>query len=113
MSAKTERLAQRKEELRLHARIERMELTEHVRELRRLRKPANFALIGGRIFKAWRSQTWITGAAALLAARGMDGGRVLRALRYAGYAYAAWQTYRLFRQYVGDRPRGRSVELGG
>lgn len=113
MSAKTERLAQRKEELRLHARIERMDLTEHMREFRRLRKPANFALIGGRIFKAWRSQTWMTGAAALLAARGMDGGRALRALRYAGYAYAAWQTYRLFRQYVGDRPRGRSVELGG
>lgn len=113
MSAKTERLAQRKEELRLHARIERMELTEYARELRRLRKPANFALIGGRIFKAWRSRTWISGAAALLAARGMDGGRVLRALRYAGYAYAAWQTYRLFRQYVGDRPRGRSVDQGG
>ncbi len=106
MSAKAEALQRRKEELRLMARIERLELAQHVREVRRLKRPANFALIGARILQAWRNPAWVTTAATLLAARGVDGGRLLRALRYAGYAFAAWRTYRLFRDYAGSAKRG-------
>ena len=104
MSAKTEALARRKDELRLLARIERIELAGHLQEIRRLRKPANFALIGAQIFRAWRSPGWLSAAAALLVARGAGGMRLLRLLRYAGYAYAAWRTYRLFQEYAG-RPK--------
>ena len=100
MPAKADALARRKEELRILARIERMELVAHATTLRRLRKPANFALIGARVINAWRGNRWLSGAAALLAARGITNPRVSRALRYAVYALAAWQTYRLFRQYA-------------
>ena len=100
MPAKADALAQRKEELRILARIERMDLVAHAGTLRRLRKPANFALIGARVINAWLGNRWLSGAAALLAARGFANPRVSRALRYAGYALAAWQTYRLFRQYA-------------
>ena len=104
MSARAEARARRKEELLLVGRIERIELGLHVRELRRLKKPLDFAAIGARVFQEWRRPAWITtAAAALLAARGISGGRLLKALRYAGYAYAAWRTYRLVRQYAGSR----------
>jgi hypothetical protein len=33
----------------------------------------------------------------------MDSGRIIRGLRYAGYAYAAWRTYQLFRAYIGEQ----------
>ena len=100
MSVKTEARTRRKEELLLLARIERIELADHLRELRRLRKPANFAMIGARIFQAWRSPAWVAPAAAFLASRGLDSGRLMRALRYAGFAFAAWRTVQLFRQYA-------------
>ncbi len=100
MPAKADALARRKEDLRMLARIERMDLVAHASTLRRLRKPVNLALIGARIINAWRGNRWLSGAAALLAARGFANPRVSRALRYAGYALAAWQTYRLFRQYA-------------
>ena len=100
MSAKAEARARRKEELLLLARIERIELAEHLRELRRLKKPVNFAMIGASILRTWRSPAWISTAAALLASRGTGGGRASRLLRYAGYAYAAWRTYGLLRHYV-------------
>lgn len=103
MSAKAEARARRKEELLLLARIERIELAEHLRELRRLKKPINFAMIGASILRTWRSPAWISTVAALLASRGTGGGgasRLLRLLRYAGYAYAAWRTYGLLRHYV-------------
>ena len=100
MSAPTEARARRKGELLLLARIERIELSLHMREFQRLKRPAGFAVIGARIFQAWRSPAWATTVAALLAARGLAGGRMFRALRYAGYAFAAWRTYRLFQQYV-------------
>lgn len=102
MFAKAEARARRKEELLLLARIERIELAEHVRELRRLKKPVNFAMIGANILRTWRSPAWVSTATALLAARGAGGGRAMRLLRYAGYAYAAWRTYGLLRQYVAD-----------
>lgn len=112
MSARTEALARRKEELRLLARIERIEFTENVRELRRLRRPVNFAVIGARILSAWRNPAWVSTAATLLAARGLDSGRIMRALRYAGYGFAAWRTYRLFRDYI-DSGAGRDAPRGG
>jgi hypothetical protein len=103
--ARTDARARRKEELRLLARIERMEVAQMVRDVRRLKKPINFAMVGARIFQAWRNPAWVSTAATLLAARGIDSTRTLRALRYAGYAFAAWRTWRLFRQYVpGARP---------
>lgn len=102
MNDKTDSLARRKEELRLLARIERIELAAHVHEIRRLRKPANFALVGAKILGVWRNPAWISTAAALLAARGVGSSRLMRALRYAGYAYAAWRTYRLFKEYAGQ-----------
>ena len=105
MSAKAEVRARRKEELLLLARIERIELAEHVRELRRLKKPVNFAMIGANILRTWRSPAWLSTAAALLAARGTGSGRALRLLRYAGYAYAAWRTYGLIRHYVASASR--------
>jgi hypothetical protein len=109
VSAKTDQLARRKEELVLLARIERIEFTQNMRELRRLKRPLNFAVIGARLLGAWRNPAWVSAAATLLAARGLDSGRIMRALRYAGYAYAAWRTYRLFRDYVGDQSgRGTS-----
>ncbi len=100
MSVKTEARARRKEELLLLARIERIELADHLRELRRLRKPANFAMIGARIFQAWRSPAWVAPVAAFLASRGLDNGRLMRALRYAGFAFAAWRSVQLFRDYA-------------
>ena len=100
MSAKTEARARRKEELLLLARIERIELTDHLRELRRLRKPANFAMIGARIFQTWRNPAWVAPIAAFLASRGLHNGRLMRALRYAGFAFAAWRTVQLFRHYA-------------
>lgn len=100
MSAASEARARRKEELRLLARIERMELASHLADLKRLRKPANFALIGARIFKAWRNPAWMSTAAALLASRGLGNDRVMRGLRYAGIAFAAWRTWRLVRDYT-------------
>ena len=103
MSAKTEQRARRKEELLLLAKIERIELTQTMRDLRRLKRPLNFAMIGARIISTWRNPAWVSTAATLLAARGMDSGRIMRGLRYAGYAYAAWRTYQLFRAYVGDQ----------
>ena len=107
MSAKAEARARRKEELLLLARIERIELADHVRELRRLKRPVNFAMIGANILRTWRSPAWISTAAALLAARGAGGGRLLRLLRYAGYAYAAWRTYGLIRHYVAEASQRR------
>ena len=106
MPGKTEALARRKEELRLLARIERMEVAQMVRDVRRLKKPVNFAMIGARIFQAWRNPAWVSTAATLLAARGIDSDRAMRLLRYAGYAFAAWRTWRLFRQYVPGAARG-------
>ena len=107
MSAKTEARARRKQELLLLVRIERIELSDHQRQLKRLRKPANFALIGARIIQAWRSPAWVAPVAAFLASRGLDSGRLMRALRYAGFAFAAWRTVQLFRHYAassqGDR----------
>lgn len=102
MSVKTEARARRKQELLLLARIERLELCEHMRELRRLRKPVNFALIGARIFQAWRSPAWVAPVGAFLASRGFGGGRLMRALRFAGFAFAAWRTVQLIRQYAGS-----------
>lgn len=102
MSVKTEARARRKEELLLLARLERLELSDHLRELQRLRKPANFAIIGARIFQAWRSPAWVAPVAAFLASRGLDSGRLMRALRYAGFAFAAWRTVQLFRHYAGS-----------
>jgi len=102
VSAKTEARARRKEELLLLARIERLELSDHLRELKRLRKPANFALIGARIIQAWRSPAWVAPVAAFLASRGLESGRLMRALRYAGFAFAAWRTVLLFRHYAGS-----------
>lgn len=113
MPARTEALARRKEELRLKARIQRVELALHVRELRRLRKPAHFALIGARVLRAWRSPAWVSGIAALMSTRGIDSGRVIRALRYAGFAFAAWRTYSLIRQYVGSRAGASRAPAGG
>ncbi len=100
MPARTDAIARRKEELRLLARIERTELAMHVHELKRLKKPANFAMIGARMWKAWRNPAWMPAIGALLAARGVDSDRVLRGLRYAGYAFAAWRTWRLVREYI-------------
>ena len=114
MSARAEARARRKEELLLLGRIERIELGLHVRELRRLKKPLDFAAIGARVFHEWRRPAWVTTAVALLAARGISGGRWLKALRYAGYGYAAWRTYRLVRQYAGSRPAptvGAAVDM--
>lgn len=105
MPGRTDELARRKEELRLLARIERTELALHVRELRRLRKPANFVMIGARMLKAWRSPAWMPTLGALLAARGLQGDRMLRGLRYAGYAFAAWRTWRLVQQYIASARR--------
>lgn len=105
MPARTDALARRKEELRLLARIERTELAAHVHDLKRLKKPANFAMIGARMWKAWRNPAWMPAIGALLAARGVDGDRVLRGLRYAGYAFAVWRTWRLLREYVGAQRR--------
>jgi hypothetical protein len=103
--ARTDALSRRKEELRLLARIERMEVAQMVRDVRRLKKPVNFAMAGARIFQAWRNPAWVSTAATLLAARGIDSARAMRFLRYAGYAFAAWRTWRLFREYVsGSRP---------
>jgi len=103
VSAKTDQRARRKEELLLLAKIERIELTQTMRDLRRLKRPLNFAVIGARIIGTWRNPAWVSTAATLLAARGMDSGRIIRGLRYAGYAYAAWRTYQLFRAYIGDQ----------
>lgn len=105
MSARTEALARRKEELRLLARIERTEFAMHARELRRLRKPASFAMVGARMLRAWRHPAWVTTVGALLAARGIDSERVLRGLRYAGYVFAAWRTWRMLREYTGTAAR--------
>ena len=102
MSAKSDQRARRKEELVLLAKIERIELTQTVRDLRRMKRPLNFAMIGARIISTWRNPAWVSTVATLLAARGLDSGRIMRGLRYAGYAYAAWRTYHLFRTYVGD-----------
>ena len=102
MSAKSDQRARRKEELVLLAKIERIELTQTVRDLRRMKRPLNFAMIGARIISTWRNPAWVSTVATLLAARGLDSGRIMRGLRYAGYAYAAWRTYQLFRSYVGD-----------
>lgn len=102
MSAKSDQRARRKEELVLLAKIERIELTQTVRDLRRMKRPLNFAMIGARIISTWRNPAWVSTVATLLAARGLDSGRIMRGLRYAGYAYAAWRTYQLFRTYVGD-----------
>lgn len=104
MSARIDALARRKEDLRLRSRLERLELQGHVLELRRLRKPANFVAIGARIFGAWRSPAWLASAAALLVARGGNA-RLLRALRYAGYAWALWRSWQLVREYAAERPR--------
>ncbi len=102
MSAKTEARARRKVEVLLLVRIERIEFSDHLRELRRLRKPANFAMIGARIFQAWRSPGWVPPVAAFLASRGLESGRLMRVLRYAGFAFAAWRTVQLFRHYAGS-----------
>ena len=107
MSAKTEQRARRKEELVLLAKIERIEFTQTIRDLRRLKRPFNFAVIGTRIISAWRNPAWVSTATALLAARGKDSGRIMRGLRYAGYAFAAWRPYQLFRAYIGDRAGGK------
>lgn len=105
MPDRTDALARRKEELRLLARIERAEVAMHVRELRRLKQPAHLATIGARIFRAWRHPGWLGAAATLLAARGATGSRVLAGLRYAFFGFAAWRTWRLLRDYAGQRPR--------
>ncbi len=102
MSDKTESLARRKEELRLLARIERIELVSFVHDVKRLRKPANFMLIGMKLLKAWRNPAWVSTAAALISARGIGSSRLMRGLRYAGYAFAAWRTYQLFKDYAGQ-----------
>jgi hypothetical protein len=99
----TDSRERRKEELRLLARIERAELALHLREFRRLERPANFALIGARIFRAWRSPAWLGSAVALLAARGKAGNVAMRAVRYAFLGFAAWRTWRLLREYAGKR----------
>lgn len=105
MPGSPDALARRKEELRLLARIERTELAVHIHELKRLKKPANFAMIGARMWQAWRNPAWMPAIGALLAARGMEGDRIMRGLRYAGYAFAAWRTWRLLRQYLGAARR--------
>ena len=102
MSAKADARARRKQELLLLARIERLDLSDHLRELLPLRKPANFAVIGARILQAWRSPGWVPPLATFLASRGLANGRLMRALRYAGFAFAAWRTFRLFRHYAGS-----------
>ena len=81
MSAKTDQRARRKEELLLLAKIERIELTQTMRDLRRLKRPLNFAMIGARIISTWRNPAWVSTAATLPAARGMDSGRIMRGLQ--------------------------------
>ncbi|MBL8382264.1 MAG: hypothetical protein JNM90_04275 [Burkholderiales bacterium] len=103
MPARTDVLSQRKEALRLRASLERLELQAQLQELRRLRKPANFAVLGARILAAWRAPAWLTTAGALLLARGRGGGRILRALRYAAYGMAAWRTWQMLRDYTPRR----------
>jgi hypothetical protein len=92
-------LAHRKEMLRLRGRIERAEAASHLLTLRRLKEPANFAVVGSKIFKFWRGNP----ATTLLASRGIASGRLFTALRYAGFAVAAWQTWRAIKSYTGSR----------
>ncbi len=94
-------LAQKKEMLQMRAAVERIELAQHVGQFRR---PVSLLSTGASIAKNWRGQTMVGSVIGLLASRTTAGVRFGRALRWAGYGYAAFQTYRLvmsFRQAAG------------
>ena len=88
----TDLLAQKKEMLRMRAAVERIEISQHVSQFR---SPVSLLSTGASIAKNWRGKTLVGSAIGLLVSRTSVGARFTRALRWAGYGYAALQTYRL------------------
>ena len=83
-------LAQRKQLLQTRATLERIELTQHVSNL----KPTVSLLsTGNAVMQQWRGKSMVGTVLGLLVTRTALGARFGTALRWAGYGYAAWKTW--------------------
>jgi hypothetical protein len=103
MSARLDQLALRKEALTLRAQIERMDLAEHLSNLRR---PAEVSYQGLKLVSLLRSP--LVGLIAASLGKRFGGGSAAEsplksALRYFGYALAGWRAVRVLRDIVGSR----------
>ena len=110
MNARLDRLALRRQLLTQRAEIERIDLTQHLGNLRR---PAEVSYQGLKLVSLLRSPL-----AGLLAVglgkrlgSGLGGGSaespLKTGLRYAGYAVAAWRALRVVRDIMGSRRPAR------
>ena len=105
MNARLDRLALRRQLLTQRAEIERIDLTQHLGNLRR---PAEVSYQGLKLVSLLRSP--LTGLLAVGLSRRLGGGSaespLKTGLRYAGYAVAAWRALRVVREIAGSRKRG-------
>ena len=103
MNARLDQLALRKEALILRAEIERMDLTQHLHNLRR---PAEVSYQGLRLVSLLRSP--LVGLLAASLGKRFGGGSAVEsplktALRYVGYTLAGWRAMRVLRDIIGSR----------
>ena len=83
-------LAQRKQLLQTRATLERIELKQHVSNL----KPTVSLLsTGNAVMQQWRGKSMVGTILGLLVTRTALGARFGTALRWVGYSYAAWKTW--------------------
>ena len=109
MNARLDQLALRKQLLTQRAEIERIDLTQHLGNLRR---PAEVSYQGLKLVSLLRSP--LAGLLAVSLGNRFGGGLgggvsespLKTGLRYAGYAVAAWRALRVFREIAGSRKRG-------
>lgn len=103
MNARLDQLALRKQALTLRAEIERMDLTQHLHNLRR---PAEVSYQGLRLVSLLRSP--LAGLLAASLGKWFGGGSgsdgpLKSALRYFGYLLAVWRAVRVLRDIAGAR----------
>ena len=108
MSARLDQLALRKEALSLRAEIERIDLAQHLVNLRR---PAEVSYQGLKLASLLRSP--LAGLLAASLGKRFGSGAASEsplksALRYFGYALAGWRAVRVLRDIIGSRRSANS-----
>ena len=103
MSARLDQLALRKEALGLRADIERIDLAQHLANLRR---PAEISYQGLKLVSLLGSP--LAGLLAVSLGKRFGGGSgsespLKSALRYVGYVLAGWRAVRVLRDIAGSR----------
>ena len=100
MSARLDQLALRRQLLTQRAEIERIDLTQHLGNLRR---PAEVSYQGLKLVSLLRSP--LAGLLAVSLSKRFGGNAtespLKSGLRYAGYAVAAWRALRVLREIAG------------